>query len=380
MSVHPNRTGGHDVRYRDPSGAHRSKTFRRKRDAERFDQRVKDAKQLGGLAQFDGGQVTLDGYVESTWAPIHAAALAPKTIRLYTGLYDNHISPTLGGYQLRELTAETIGRWQADRLAAGAPVESTRKALTLLGNILQRAVEGGRLASNQQRLVRKAAAEPKDEVRPLAPATVEAIRHALLDGAGRPERRGGWGALAARDAVLVSLLAYSGIRPQEARGLLWRHVQAHTLIVHAPKTRRRRPKPRTVRLLGPLREDLLEWRMASGRPGDDEHVIQARSGGAWSENAFQRWRGTVWAASLEHVGVDYQRPYDLRHSFASLLLHEGRSVIYVARQLGHGAQLTLDDYGHVLDELEDQPQVPAEQAIAEARRGSDVRKLFGRGG
>jgi hypothetical protein len=25
------------------------------------------------------------------------------------------------------------------------------------------------------------------------------------------------------------------------------------------------------------------------------------------------------------------RPYDLRHSFASLLLHEGRSVIYVAR-------------------------------------------------
>jgi hypothetical protein len=57
----------------------------------------------------------------------------------------------------------------------------------------------------------------------------------------------------------------------------------------------------------------------------------------------------------------------LRHSFASLLLHEGRSVIYVARQLGHDARLTLTRYGHVIDELEDQPQIPAEQAIREAR-------------
>jgi hypothetical protein len=57
----------------------------------------------------------------------------------------------------------------------------------------------------------------------------------------------------------------------------------------------------------------------------------------------------------------------LRHSFASLLLHEGRSVIDVARQLGHDARLTLTRYGHVIDELEDQPQIPAEQAIREAR-------------
>ncbi len=45
----------------------------------------------------------------------------------------------------------------------------------------------------------------------------------------------------------------------------------------------------------------------------------------------------------------------VRHSFASLLLHEGRSVIYVARQLGHGAGLTMSTYGHVIDELEDAP-------------------------
>ena len=56
-----------------------------------------------------------------------------------------------------------------------------------------------------------------------------------------------------------------------------------------------------------------------------------------------------------------------RHSFASLLLHEGRSVIYVARQLGHDARLTLTRYGHVIDELEDRPRITAESAIADAR-------------
>ena len=54
-------------------------------------------------------------------------------------------------------------------------------------------------------------------------------------------------------------------------------------------------------------------------------------------------------------------------SFASLLLHEGRSVIYVARQLGHDARLTSTRYGHVIHELEDTPRTEAEGAIANAR-------------
>lgn len=59
-------------------------------------------------------------------------------------------------------------------------------------------------------------------------------------------------------------------------------------------------------------------------------------------------------------------------SFASLLLHEGRSVIYVARQLGHDARLALTRYGHVIDELEDTPRLDAEAAIASARLAADT--------
>jgi hypothetical protein len=37
-------------------------------------------------------------------------------------------------------------------------------------------------------------------------------------------------------------------------------------------------------------------------------------------------------------------------------------VIYVARQLGPDARLTLGTYEHVIDELEGAPQIPAEDA------------------
>ena len=55
-------------------------------------------------------------------------------------------------------------------------------------------------------------------------------------------------------------------------------------------------------------------------------------------------------------------------------------MIYFARQLGHGAELTLRTYGHVIEELEDSPRLPAEEAIRQARetmrrRGDRVRVL-----
>ena len=47
-------------------------------------------------------------------------------------------------------------------------------------------------------------------------------------------------------------------------------------------------------------------------------------------------------------------------------------MIYVARQMGHDAKLTLSTYGHVIDELEDAPRVSAEDAIRAARESSCV--------
>jgi len=92
---------------------------------------------------------------------------------------------------------------------------------------------------------------------------------------------------------------------------------------------------------------------------------------------MNKWHERVFHRALRDIGLEGPvRPYDLRHSFASLLLHEGRSVIYVARQLGHGAELTMRTYGHVIDELEDAPRIPAEEAIRQAGEELRARGMY----
>ena len=359
------------VRWRDGGrdSASRSRTFTRKADAQLFDDELRRRRRLGELGLLIASKQTLHEYVTETWAPTHLPTLAPSTVDNYGALYDKHIRLYLGHLKLMEITPEAISRWQAERIAAGAGRVSVFKAQTVLGSILQRAVESERLARNPARLVRKVRRPAKAEVRPLAPATIEAMRKVSIR----------------RDATLISVLAYAGLRPQEALGLRWRDVGERTLLINAPKTGQRR----NVRLLSPLREDLDAWRQ--DQDDDDALVFPGHDGERWTVDAYKSWtrkkpRGrkppgedersgspAPFARAAIKAGVPDATPYTLRHSFCSLLLHEGRSVIYVARQLGHDAALTLSTYGHVIDELDEAPRIGAEEAIREARV-SPVRK------
>src|SRR3954468_6062482 len=259
------------VRWRDGGRgtSSRARTFHRKREAVMFEDELRRRRRLGDLGIVIGSQETLDEYVAQTWARTHAPTLAPSTAKVYASLYDFHISPSLGALKLAELTPEVIARWQAERLAAGAGKASLRKAMTLLGSILQLALESERIGRNPVRLVRKARQPAKSEVRPLAPATVEAMRAASDH----------------RDATLMSVLAYAGLRPQEALLLRWRDVGARTLIINAPKTGQRR----SVKLLKPLIEDLAAWRGAQRSPGRDALLFPAHDGAPWRLDAYKGW-------------------------------------------------------------------------------------------
>ena len=264
----------------------RSRTFDGKGDARDFDADLRRKRRLGELARLDAGSETLDTYVTGTWAPTYAALLAPTTRKTYSILYDAHVSPTLGSVPLRELSPELIGRWQTDRLAAGVGPAAVRKSLALLGSLLQRAAESGRIVSNPARLVRKAKTPRRAETRPLAPATVERMRAASTP----------------RDATRLSLLAYAGLRPGEALGLRWGDVRDQTLLVQCAvslgeEKSTKTGAHRTVRLLAPLAADLKAWRMRSGRPDDRALVFPGRAGKPWTDEAIAPGGGT---ASPEH--------------------------------------------------------------------------------
>ena len=123
---------------------------------------------------------------------------------------------------MRELTPQVVARWQADRLTAGAGRVALRHAFELLGSILQRAYENERIVVNPTRQVRKVRRPDKQEVRPLAPLTIERMHaHLLANGSDNPMR----------DATLISILAYAGLRPGEALALRWGDVRTRTILV-----------------------------------------------------------------------------------------------------------------------------------------------------
>jgi integrase len=186
------------------------------------------------------------------------------------------------------------------------------------------------------------------------------------------------------DAALVSVLAYGGLRPGEALALQWRDVQDRTLIVERAVAlgdlkETKTGQTRSVRLLAPVAADLAEWRLACGRPADFELVFPTRAGRLWADHDWRNWRKRIFTPAAEAAGLVGFRQYDLRHSFVSLLLAEGRSVLEVAKQAGHSPTMALATYGHVIEELEGAEKLPAEEVIRRAR-DELVRTKFAREG
>ena len=360
------------ARWRDETGAERSKTFDRAADARAWEAKVRMMKRGGALAELDAGTETLAEFVEEWWLVYAGPNLERSTLRTYAQLWNGHALSRLGHRQLRQLTPQTIARFRAELEGAGVGNEAIRKTMTMLQGVLQRAVEWGRVSSNAVKMTRKPPKKYRPAVQAIPPSVIEVMRARLLE-AGR-----------LRDASLLVVLAYAGLRPQEALALEWRHVRERTLLVERAvsdgqlKVLKNRRQPRTVPLLAPLKEDLAEWRRASGSPPPGSPVFPSSSGGFWRATDWRNWRKRAYKPVAEALGLPGARPYDLRHAFASLLIHEGRlSVVEIAAQLGHNPTVCLDTYAHVIAEERDGEHVSAEEQIALARTGLIVESLEG---
>jgi len=207
------------VRWRYASGRWGSRTFARKSDADAFDSKVKVEKRKGDLADLDAGKQRIEKFIAEWWKLDAEPRLAASTLNYYAWLRDKHILPRLGQLELRQVTAERLQRFQKDMLQAGTGDVTTRKALVLLQGVLERAVEWRRISSNPARSVRKPPASRTRDIVPISPRMVERMRAEL-----RRKRR-------LRDATLITLLAYTGLRPGEALALTWGDIRDRSIRV-----------------------------------------------------------------------------------------------------------------------------------------------------
>jgi integrase len=207
--------------------------------------------------------------------------------------------------------------WRGAIRGAGCSAGQANMALGILSTALSAARRARKLPANPCQGIRRLKV---DVARPhaLTPLEVERIRAQLV----RPI-----------DAALVSVLAFGGLRPQEAFPLRWRGV-GRTIVVSRTWTHgelRERTKTgsiRAVEIVDPLAADLEAIRPKVSAP--DDLVFPSPTGLLLD---LHNWRDRIFKPAARAAGVEAV-PYDLRHTFVSLLIHQGCSVPYVAAMAG----------------------------------------------
>lgn len=384
VSVKRKGNGRYEVRWRE-AGRRRGRTFDRAGDADKFATKVRRQQQVGGLVELDSDNpITVGEYVVQRWWPRHAKPhLAENTRRVYARVWENHARERLADVPIKLAGTSTFEDLQLELLERDPPVgaETIRKLMTMLQSVMALAVRDESLPSitaNPVTAVRRPSA-PRRRGLAIWPTTVEAIIHGrwIVD-----EKRKRWRELSRRDRVLVAVLAYAGLRPEEALALLWGDITArHIRVDRAVALGEIREDDdikrhdRSVRLLEPLAEDLRGLKAATGAiPLPNQLVFPRSDGGVWQDHDWRNWRKRAFRPAAKAAGLTGARPYDLRGSFASLLIQEGKPVTVVAKQLGHTPETCLRYYARLFDEAPEHP-IPAVDAIRQARHDQAQERL-----
>ena len=335
------------------------------RDAEFFEASLRRARQLGQLAsEVIGSNATLEEFLVEWWDTYAVTHLRPSTLATYTTLLDKWIVPYLGRKRLREITRQTIDAYAA-RSASTAPARRRSTARSACSRASSTARSSGGAS-------------------PGTPSSASAgSPHAATERStrARPRRsRRSARQLDPPNAALVSVLAYEGLRPGEAFALEWRDV-----LDDRGRATQAAPRPARALRRGGLDDEVAARPRAralqAGRARTRRALRRARAARTRTTLVFpdsegghlrrQNWRRRVWIPALERAGVAYFRSYDLRHTCATLLLYEGRTLNEVAEHLGHADPgFTARTYAHVMRDAA--TQAPRPDQRSDPQRPRDV--------
>lgn len=366
MDLKRKTNGRWELRWRE--GPHRrSRTFDFKKDAVTFDANRRRRKQLGQAAVPE--DIALRELTKTYWR-LHATPnLAESTQDFYARALENHIIPRLGNYGVRELTPKRLARFREELEKAGVGTATVKKSMAIVQSVLSFAVGEELVEFNAAASVRKPRYERAREPHIFVPADVEEIRCKL----------------GIRDATLVSVLAYSGPRPEEVVcRLAWGDIGERTIHYRDQK----RHKERYTPLLQPLADDLRAWFLASGRPEARKPVFPTQDGAFWGKWDWANWRRVVWKGQPERryerrtvkaregCAPAGTRPRDLRSSFITVQVYAGVPLTTISKQCGTSVTMIEKHYAGVIHEW-DGRQTPASDQILTARQKQAEQRLTG---
>ena len=339
------------ARYRTPDGRERSKTFRRRADAERFLAVVESEKLRGEYVDPLGGRRLFADVVDD-WLNSHVQ-LRPTTLEQRESRLRNHVLPHFGDRPIGSITRNDVQAWVNHRSEVMAPASVT-VCYSYLAGVFKAAIEDQLIARTPCRGIKL----PRIEQPPVQPIPTVAV-HRLAEGIG------------SRFRSLVVTAAGTGMRQGECFGLTIDRVdfgrgvivvdrqlvQLSAALPHiappkTPAAYRTIPLPAVV--ASAIKSQIDEF--GTGTAVDSvgravEGIVFTRGDGhPIRRSAFNgRWRTAVKRAGLP-TGTRF---HELRHYYASVLIDAGESVKVIQARLGHKSAVeTLDTYGHLWPDTE----------------------------
>jgi integrase len=295
-----------------------------------FDYRVTfpDSRRAAQFATKQGEILSVEKYLDE-WLERQRAHLKASTYDGYRKTVNNHLSPAFGTYRLADLKRTHIKDWCAGLKTSN---KSIRNRLSVLRAALGEAVQDDLIDSNPLygwQYKSKEAPDSDDDVDPFSSEEQTAIL----------------GKLSGQELNLFKFAFWTGMRTSELIALDWGDVDWHrgtvqvrrslTRAAIAAKSEGETPKTksgkRDVKLLAPALE-ALQAQKAFTYLANKQIFNNPRTDKRWSGDLTIR---TSWKRALTLAKVRYRRPYQTRHTFASMMLTAGESPMWVARQMGH---------------------------------------------
>jgi integrase len=333
-------SGRWQARYVGSDGMRRNApvTFATKREASAW-LAVREAEVMrGDWLNPDLGRLLFADFSER-W--VKERALGPRTRQEYARLLRLHLVPFLGGYELAQISTDTVRSWRAELVTAGRSDDMIAKAYRVLKAIMNTAVDDERIRRNPCRI--KGADRVRRAERPIA-----SVRQVYTLAELLPKRF----------RVFVLTAAFTGLRWGELIALRRRDLDLERgtirvvravaeldggrLVVVPTKSE---AGERVVTLPDVLVRELRAHLAAFVDEPLDALVFTGERGGVPKRGS---WRSTVrWTRLVVEVGLQPGfRFHDLRHTGNHLATQSGASTRELMERMGHSTMRAALIYQH----------------------------------
>ena len=257
--------------------------------------------------------------------------LSKLTLETDVSLYKNHIKHHIGHLHLDQIEPKHIQKIAVARKEAGAAPGSINRVLILLRTILSYALRIQ--TAGVKRNVAKDIPLVKDNSkmdRYLQPHELQPLKEAI-EASENPMLK-----------YIVLALIYSGTRKREVLDAKWEDFDFHSGKWKIPVTKN--GEPREIPINDGLKNVLLQLKDAALQFTDTPYVFANPKTGLPFISIYYSWD-----TARRQAGLAGFRIHDLRHSFASFLINNGRSLYEVQKLLGHKSPQMTQRYAHLTE-------------------------------